>query len=291
VNVARKILVSRRDFCQSDGVSFDESVGFWNGNLPKENMFDLNPQKVAETINSVDTACTKFKIDLGQTRNRVGVFWFANLHVSSLAFLRLRFSSNSDMSSPSYEVNTTCWPQDTVAGTNTVWGDFSLNGVYSIEEYRDLGMKRFLIPSSPVLGRYIQVDIRDTTNPNGIQIGCFGASEVWESPNDFAPAPQITLIDESDVERVPSGSSYINRRMKRRRFNYGFPALDKDEVLSKTLGLFLVKGKSEPLVIISYPDDDNSLEKTSVYGLVTNDGIISNPFFGHYAQPVQVDEL
>ncbi len=195
------------------------------------------------------------------------------------------------MSSPTYEINTTSWPQDSVAGGNTVWGDFTLNGVYAIKEYQDLGMKRFLIPPSPVSARYIQVDIRDTTNPNGIQVGCFGASEVWESPNDFAPAPQITLVDESDVERVPFGSSYVNLRGKRRRFNYGFPALDKDEVLSKTLGLFLTKGRSEPLIIISYPDEEMSLEKTSVYGLVTNDGVISNPFFGHLSQPIQVDEL
>lgn len=266
------------------------SGGSWAVDL--NNILDINPQKVAEATSNVDWNSSQFKVDLGYQRNYIGLLFFANLRTTSSGLMRVRVSLNSDMSAPSYDTGfVTTWPQDSVAGEFTAWGEWTLNGVYSSEEYEKLGFTRFFIPSSPVQGKYILVEIHNQTASSPVQIGCFGACEVWESPIDFAPAPQITILDESDVSRVPFGSSYITLRPTRLRFNFGFPALENDEVLSKTLGLALIKGKSQPLVAVSYPDQNESLEKTSVYGLITADGVLSNPFFGHYQQPIQIDSL
>jgi hypothetical protein len=266
------------------------SGGFWS--LPVSNVINPLPQVVAQALTNLDSASTKFNVDLGYQRNYVGLFFFANLRTSGLGLMRLRASLNSNMSSPTYDTgNVSSWPQDSVAGDFTPWGEWTLNGVYNSEEYLKLGMPRFFIPSVPVKCRYIRVEVFDQSASAPLQIGCFGACEVWESPIDFAPAPQITVLDESEITHVPFGSTFITQRGMRRRFNFGFPALGKSEILSKTLGLALLKGGSQPLVAVSFPDEGTSLEKTSVYGLVSQDGVISNPFFGHYAQPVQIDQL
>ena len=286
--MARKILISRRDFLQDPAAVL--SGGFWS--LPITNILDSKPQLVAKAVSNLDLASMQFNVDLGFQRNYVGLFFFANLKTTTLGLIRVRASLNSNMSSPTYDTGfVSSWPQDSTPGGFTPWGEFTLNGVYDIEEYTRLGMPRFFIPAVPVQCRYLRVEVNDTTATSPLEIGCFGACEGWESPEDFAPAPQITFLDESEITKVPYGSKFIEFRGMRRRFNFGFPVITKNEMLSKTLGLALLKGKTQPLVVVSFPDETSNLEKTSVYGLVSQDGVISNPFFGHYAQPIQIDQL
>lgn len=268
------------------------SGGYWSNSMPLRNILDPRPSFVAEAISNLDWNSTAFMVDLGCIRNRIGLFFFANLHTSSLGYMRLKVSLNSDMSSPTYQTGPVgTWPQDKDGNSIDPWGDWTLNGAYSSEEYEALGMTRFFVPSVPISGRYISVEIMDSGASQPLKIGCFGACEVWESPNDYGPAAQISILDESDITKVPFGSSYVTKRGIRRRFNFGFPAFEKNEMLSKTLGLALIKGKSQPLAVVMFPDEVGSLEKTSLYGLVSSDGVISNPFFGYYAQPIQIDQL
>ncbi len=288
--MTRKTLLTRRDWMQEDGVVL--SGGVWQANLPLTNLLDHRPQFVTEAVNNSDWGSTTFDVDLGQDRYNVGMFFFANLRTSSLGLMQVIASLNSDFSSPTFDTGSvSTWPVDSTPGELNNWGDWSLNGVYGREEYMKLGMPRIFIPSSPISCRYISVNFYDSTLTTPLQIGCFGACEVWESPKDFGPAPQITIIDESEIIKVPQGSQYINERATRRRMNFGFPALEESEMTTRTLGLLLQKGRSKPLVAVSFPDKEESLEKLSVYGLVSSDNVLSNPFFGHWAQPVQIDQL
>ena len=287
--MARKIILSRRDWMQEDGVSLYN--GIWQPNSPLTNLLDPRPQLVTEAVSSQDWNSTKFDADLGYVR-KVGLIFFANLRASSLGFMRVRLSQVVDFSTNVYDTGyVTCRPVDSTPFDYNVWGVWSMSGVYDENEYIALGMPRFFIPSSVVDARYVRVEVMDNSSVYPLQIGCFGVCEIWESPIDFAPAPQISLLDESDVNKIPYGSIFVTKRNIRRRFNFGFPALDNLEVNNKTLGLALIKGKSKPLVAISYPDDTANLEKLSIYGLISADGVLSNPFFGHYAQPIQMDQL
>lgn len=287
--MARKILISRRDWMQETSACF--SGGIWRSNLPLVNLLDIRPQFVAEAVDSRDWESTKFDADLGYVR-KVGVIWFANLRASSLGFMRVRAGIDASFGTNVYDSGiVTCRPKDGVAFEDNAWGVWSMSGIYDENEYLALGMPRFFVPSVVIDIRYIRVEIMDNSASQALQIGCFGASEVWESTIDFAPAPQISLIDGSEVNSIPYGSTFVTKRNLRRRFNFGFPALDNSEVLSRTLGLALIKGRSKPLVVVSYPDDTENLEKTSAYGIVSLDGVLSNPFFGAYAQPIQVDQL
>lgn len=287
--MSRKILISRRDWMQEDSAIL--SGGVWRNESPLINLLDSRPQFVAEAVSSQDWNSTKFDADLGFLR-KIGLIFFANLRASYLGFMRVQVSQLSDFSTTVYDSGyVNCRPVDGTAFENDAWGVWSMSGKYQEEEYISLGMPRFFIPSSVIDGRYVRVEVFDNSASQALQIGCFGVCEVWEATQDFAPAPQITIIDESFVDKIPFGSNFIVNRNIRRRFNFGFPAIENSEVLSRGLGLALIKGKSKPLVAISYPDDLNNLEKTSVYGLVTADGIFSNPFFGFYAMPIQIDQL
>lgn len=286
--MARNILISRRDWMQEAVASI--SGGFWA--LPIANAVDPRPQFVAEATDNRDWGSTQFSFDLGYAR-QVGLFFFANLQTSPLGLMRLQVSLNSDHSAPSYDTGwTTSWPPDGSApfGPNP-WGELALTHVYMPDEYEKLGYPRLLIPPSVIACRYGKIEIRDSTAASPLRIGCFGACEVWQPPLNFTYGWSLTPVDESDVQRVPFGATYVTERSMRRRLNLGFPALPEDEVLSRSLGLALIKGRSAPLVAAPFPDDADNLEKLALYGLVSQDGAISNPFVGHYAQPFQIDQL
>lgn len=282
----RRILITRRDFLQDAAATI--SGGIWT--QPIANVLDPRPQFVAEAATSADVAATKFDADLGYQRT-VGLFFFANLRLTSLSFLRLRASLASDLSSPTYDTGIVSgWPQDSTAGGIDAWGNWTLNGVYNSAEYVRLGMTRVFIPPAPIACRYIRVEVMDTTAALPLQIGCFGACEVWQPPINFNYGWQITPMDESGVDLVPAGSSYVNQRGMRRRLNLGFPHLPEDELWARAFGLVLAKGSSEPLVVVPFPDRVTQIEKQAVYGRIITASQISNPYFQRYAVPFQIDQ-
>lgn len=286
--MTRRVIIGRRDWMQQPGVTL--SGGFWR--LPLTNMLDARPQIVAEAENNKDWACTRFDVDLGVQR-KVGLFWFVNLRATSLGLLQLIASLNSDLSSPTYDTGvTTPWPQDSTAGENNAWGQWTLNGVYPTDDYAALGFPRFFLPDDPIDARYIRVIVRDSAADEPLQIGCFGASEIWEAPIELTPNWQWGAADESNISRVPMGSTYVDQAGTRRRLNLGFPMLPEDDVWSRSYSFPLVKGRSEPLVILPFaqPSDVTRLEKVAVYGRLSQDTPLSNPFVGRYAQTFQIDQ-
>ena len=287
--MARRILISRRDWLQDPAASL--TGGVWQPGLPLANLLDPRPQLVAEAVSNVDWGSTQFTVDLGYART-VGLFFFANLRATSLGIMRLRAGNDPAFATNTFDSGwTTCWPPDgSTPFEANPWGELALTHVYMPDEYEKLGYPRILIPSAAISCRYIKVEIHDSTNSTLLQIGCFGACEVWAPPVNFAYGWSITPLDESDVQRVPGGASYVTERGMRRRLNLGFPMLDEDEVKSRSLGLALIKGRSTHLVTVPFPDDTNNLEKLAVYGMVSQDGAIGNPFFATYAQPFQIDQ-
>lgn len=287
--MARKILIGRRDFVRQPGVVW--SGGSWG--LPLSNLADIRPQFVAEAADN-EFASTQFTVDLGAPR-KVGVFFFANLRASSNGLLQLKASLAADLSSPTYDTGVrSCWPSDVVPANIGNWGVWNLSGLYNADFYFALGLPRFFVPSAVIDARYIQVTIRDRTNVDPLQIGCFGACEIWEPPYNFRYDWSITSIDDADLQRVPFGSVYIQQRGRRRRLSFGFQALPESEFLARQLDLTLVKGKSEPLVVVPFPEssaNNESIEKTAIYGLIGEESAISNPYFARYAQSFVVDQL
>lgn len=285
--MARNILITRRHCLQDPAASL--SGGGWR--LPLVNILDRRPQYVAEAWNNIDLSNTRFDADLGYVR-RVGLFFFANLRASPMGLLQLLAGTDPTFADNEYEILTTCWPGDgTEPFEANPWGELGLTHVYMPDEYERLLYPRFLVPPAVIDCRYIRVIIRDITASEPLRIGCFDACEVWEPAINFEYGWTDTGVDESDVRSVPFGSTYVTERSMRRRMSFGLPAIAEEELRGKAFGLRLIKGRSQPLCVVPFPDDTASLEKHSIYGQVSQDSQISNPYFARYALPFQVDQL
>lgn len=282
----RKVLIARRDWCQQAGVVFTPGGAAWTAAL--ENVLDLNPQYVAEAPDS-NPANTKFTVDLGDARH-IGLISFAELRTTVNGLIHIVVSENVDLSSPTYEIIDSTWPKDSDIAGETAWGEFTLSGLYYSDTYVALGMPRFFIPANTILGRYILVEITDSADP-ALQIGHFGVWEVWEPSINFKYGWHIDFLDESLVDRIPSGSSFVTERRIRRRLNIGLQALPSSEIFRQGVDVIAAKGQSKPLVIVPDPNDLTSLEKTAIYGTINADAVISNPFFGRYELPLTIDQL
>ncbi len=285
----RKILISRTDWAQDPNISL--LGGVWETDLPLVNILDPRPQFITQAVTNIDWSATKFLIDLNYQR-KVGLFFFANLKSSSLGLMRLRAATENTFSDGLFDTGfISCRPQDSLSFGYTPWGAYTVSGVYDENEYIRLGMPRIIITPKDYVCRFILVEFMDSTSVDKLQLGCFGACEVWEPPETFIPGWSISGMDESDIQKVPYGTNYITDRGIRRRLSLGFPPLTELELLSKAFGLDLLKGRSKPLVVVPFPEDTKNLEKTSIYGLVSQDSVISNPFFGYYTYPLQIDQL
>lgn len=284
--MARNILISRRDWVRSAGVTF--SGGSWQ--LPLANLQDIRPQFVAQAADPEWTSTT-FDVDLGAQR-RVGLFHFENLLATSSGTIRLRAGTDNTFAATNYDSGwTTAWPQDKTPIGADNWGFLSITGIYESLEYVALGMPRIFVPPATIACRYIRVEVKDSTASEPLKIGVFGACEAWEAPINFKYDWQLTPTDESDVQRVPFGSTNITQRAKRRRMAFGFDEILRAEWLARQAALGMIKGISDPLVIVPFPDDTANLEKTAIYGLFSADPQFSNPYFQVYASTFTVEQL
>lgn len=288
--MTRRILITRHDWMQESGVFL--GGGFWQPTAPLSNLLDHRPQMVAEAVTNWDWASTTFAVDLGYQRT-VGLFYFVNFRASRSAVISFAAGTDPTFVSNNYAVTTSVWPQDTDANASDAWGLYTPDGIIHADEFGALALPRLFIPSSPINCRYILMTVHDSSNPDPLQIGCFGACQTWEPPLNFTYGWTVTPIDESEVQSVPFGSTEITERGMRRRLSLGFPALPESEIWARAFGLALTAGKSKPLVVVPFSDSTQiqRFEKTAVYGLVSTDSQLSNPYFGRYALPMQVDQL
>lgn len=287
--MARKVLITRRDRMQLSTVSF--SGGSWEANLPLTNLCDYRPQYVAQA-SSTDSADTTFDVDLGQAY-RIGLFHFQNLRITSNSTIRVQAGTDNTFATTLYDSGTVNgWPLDATPMDNNAWGDFTLTGAYASETFAAVGMARYFVPPAVLVVRYIRVTVVDTTAAVPLQIGVFGACEIWEpTAHNFDFGWTLNLVDESDLPKVPFGTTHITRRGKRRQLAIGLSNMPKDEIYSQGLDVIFAKANSEPLVIVPLPDDTASLEKISVYGLLSQSAQITNPYFTYYNMPLTIEQI
>lgn len=286
--MARTMLITRRDFV-ADPATTNFTGGAWL--TPFSTLIDPRPQTVL-LARSPEPDDTWFQMDLGVER-QVGLFHFQRLGVTRFGFLRVKFGNDGNFVSNNYDSGLlSAWPQDKAPGTNDPWGELTVNGVYIEDEYVAMGLPRFVIPTAPVRGRYLRVEIQDTTNSQAPYVGVFGACETWAPLRSPGFGWSITTVDESDVQTVPYGSRFIVPRNKRRRLSIGFDStLSKDEVVKVIYGWAMMMGKSRPFVISVFPDDTPNVEKQTVWGTLSNEPEITNPHYASYSMSLQIEQL
>jgi hypothetical protein len=264
----RHTIISYYDWAQDPGVAISVGAGSFASDRPASNMLTI--QGAAQATGTSIT----FTVDLGATR-LLGLIHLQNLVTDPSGTIRIQAGS--------YD-----------SGTVSSW-PVGAAGLYSSLLYAALGRPRIFIPPAPVLASSVTVTIDAVVSP--LQIGYFGACEIWEQPNGMPLSSHLTTFDESDVQRVPFGSSYRRLRGKRRRLSFGSnPIPDQANSAapsdySRALEAALINGKSIPVIGVPYPDDIENIERDAVWGLISTDAQFENMLFGLYQTTWQIDQL
>jgi hypothetical protein len=251
------------DWGQDPGSSI---TGAFDARLPGENMLRPQPQLVAMSTSA------SWTLNFAAPQN-IGLIHFQRLVTDPAATITVTCGT--------YSVTANAWATDQ-------------NGIYRGLEFAALGRPRIFIPPAPIQASSVNVSITGGGSP--LQIGYMGACEIWESPSSFAIGSQLTYLDESDVQTVPFGSTYVTLRAKRRRLDLGVPWLkderpyggfDQADVVKTLLA---INGFSTPTIGVRYPDATLGLERDAVWGLFKQ-ATITNAFFAVSAAAFQIEQL
>ncbi len=261
--MSRKAIITTFDFVQDPKVVV--SGGAWDLQLPLKNILTLQPQTVAQATGTVES----FTIDLGAPR-LIGLIHLQRLITTSTGLIRVVAGSYD-----SGFVN--AWPTDGA-------------GVYPPLLHTSLGRSRVFVPPTPIIANSVSFTISTTAIP--LQLGYVGICGILEMPNDMLIGNVRAVVDESQVDSVPFGSTYVTLRAKRRRLDFAMPPLREDNGDAYTvMDLQLINGKSSPVVVVKFPDDTNNLERNTIWGLITSDQPTTNSFYGHADATFQITQL
>ncbi len=272
----RKIIFSDHDWAKTGSFS----GGSWINQAPLSNLIDIRPQNVAQATDNTE-ASTQFIIDL-TTDLSVGIIYFSNLFTDVACTMQVKVATDSGITSLVYD-----------SGSVNAWASDG-DGVLDEDEVIALGRIRVFILPAPVVGRYVQVLFSQTSATTPLRIGCLNICSVFEPEYPAEVGGSFSVIDESSIDRVLYGSSFVIRRGIRNRLNIGLPAVIRGEAFKDLLRLARIRGKSKPLNVCIFPDDFSpslGLERFSIFGLMNNDNLISNPHFGIYSQAFSIDQL
>ncbi len=261
--MARFALISKYDWAQDPSATV--SGGSWELQLPAINMLSLQPQAVAQASGS----SVSFTVDLGASRS-IGLIHLQRLITSS--------SGTIQVTAGSYD-----------SGVVNSWATDGA-GVYPPLLYAGMGRPRVFVPPAPVTVSSVSISIDGAATP--LQIGNVGVCEMFEMPSDMLIGNVRGVVDESQIDVVPFGSTYLTLRAKRRRLDFAMPPLREDNGDAyAVMDLQVVNGRSSPVVVVKFPDDTNNLERNTIWGLITSDQPTTNSFYGHADATFQITQL
>ncbi len=260
--MARHAIITSFDHAQLPGVTV--SGGAWKTNLPATNIFKIQPQLVA----MADSTSVSFTINLGGTKP-IDMVHLQRLVTGVSGTIRVRFGTFD-------------------SGSVNSWATDSF-GIYPSLLYAALGRPRVFI--SPTQQSASQVLIDVTAGSGNIQIGYVGVCQALEMPQDMLIGNILTPTDESDVQIIPQGSTYITLRGKRRKLDFGMPPLREDnQDFYNFFDLVVVNGKSSPVVVSKFPDDTFNLERNTIWGSLSTDAQFANAFYAHSNSTYQITQ-
>lgn len=278
-----KCLITRTNWALDGGASF--SGGSWQTYLPLTNMQTPRAQEVAQAT-SAASGSTKFDCDLGATR-KVGLIELQHLVTTTSGTIRVRAGTDATFASNNYDSTTiSSVPLDT-----SPWGDSATK--YNISEYANLGYPRYFIPTAIFDCRYIRVEVVDTGASPPLQIGHFGAWEVYEFKYNFSDF-SISPVDEASLTTTAFGSTFITRRYQHQLLRITFGAIDAAsgaDFLERILPILRIKGLSDPICIVPFPADGSNVERTAIWGLLNGEIQVTRRSWSLWSAEFVVNQL
>lgn len=187
------------------------------------------------------------------------------------------------------------WTPTSGLGNGPLGGDAlnGLGGYPNLTAFANYRAFRVVILPSVLQIRYLRVDILDPTNAAGyLTLGRLYAGPVFQPAFNPVYGYQIDEIDLSTQIRTDSGSLRKVVRPKFRRATYNWDYLPATEVSSTWVNLQRVIGTSHDIFVILMPYGTLvDIYQTTLYGIPSDNGKLSNNFFQQYQTQMVLEEL
>lgn len=261
--------------------------GLWN-DLSK--ITNTNPFEPASAQQSWLRATT-FDVDLGATR-AIDLFHFHYLRTSLFGLVRIVAANVADFSSTVYDSDWfSAWADRTNPYSNIAFGTNWLPGPVEALEQTANGFNRYIVLDTTVAARYLRVRVVDPLAAEPCMIGHFGASEAWPVSIGAKADCRLDVVDGAAVETTSYGSTYVRPAAKCwRRWQIGFEQIPETEGLQRALSTAAFAGRSTPLVFAPWLNQPYEIERTAVYGLVS-EATFDLSYYSQYAISYVVEEL
>lgn len=242
------------------------SGGSWAASLPLSNVLTQQPKQVARSTSAAVSA-TRFICDYGAPWPAQS-FALIGSNLSAKSRVRIRVSNNADGSSPLLDVTVPGFPPNIVFGS-LPWGQFPWDG------YRDdplpAGQVTFYQSPVPATGRYVLIDINDTTNPAGyVQLGRFMAGSAFVPRYNMAYGAALKWIELTRISVSVGGQKYFDKRPNYRSFRCNFEFATEGEAYGAIYDMQRRVGLSGNLLMIYDPADQaDVILRRTIYGSMT----------------------
>lgn len=258
----------------SDAGAF--SGGNWSSGLPRSNLYDNHPKKVARTTNAL-AASTQFLVDLG-----------AALPLQTLAFINHNFSDGATL-------RVRAGPNANGAAALIDTGSLDARATGSANQPPG-GWITYYQATAAQSCRYILSEITDTANTDGyVEIGRFMAGVPFEPGINIALGATIGVTDTSSESRAIAGDRFVDIRPQRRFVTARLDALTETETFGAN-SVFDIQeaGIAGPILVMFDADDTDTVRaRRTLYGaLVSPFNEIEEPRVGDdpYSWPFSIDE-
>jgi hypothetical protein len=170
---------------------------------------------------------------------------------------------------------------------------------YGADEWAALGRALFFVLPPGIVAGTVDFSVGGGAP---MIIGSVGACGSFTPPFDLATGSSDTILDLSDIQIVPFGSTFVTQRPVRRRKDCAIPYLpDATQMLAgvapqadyaaEAQRIALIAGQHLPVAVIPFPDDDVNIERRAVWGLISTQQQFTNQFFGMYSTTFQITQI
>lgn len=228
------------------------------------------------------------------------VLWAHNYSPAGL--IRVEIWGPDDPVTPVYDSGFTISPWPSLYGYDEDgYDEHGFDGVPLPEEIAGYQKQTIILLGTVYNAVRVRVTVQDPDNTDGfLELGWAGAGLRFSMDYDFSIGNNLlaTWVDPSDIIETEGGATFIVGKPKYRIAQVNHDFMSTDECFNKVTDMIRTCGRSRPIVLILFPDDEALLYRTTIYGLITNAGqgvplaLVRKDSGGHsYSTTIEVKEI
>ncbi|SDF83801.1 hypothetical protein [Thalassobaculum litoreum] len=271
--------------------SYSSDVGLW---LPDRPLSNLSTDRRAHEAWSLDltTDSTQLLLDLGTQRSIKGAAlpWH---NFSAAATVSLYVYEDAALTELKGSIVDSLVYREVYPLDSVLWEDAELwDGKLTAENRAIFPVPWFEIFGTPVIGRYVLVQINDTGNAEGrlklsrliVAAGYQPTLNAWYGSN-------ISAEDASIRVTSLGGADYYDEREKRRRITFEFGLTPEDEAMANMLDQIYTLGNSQQVFVAWDPDDTTHRHRRSFPATIDRIDPLVAATYGYFRTTYQFREV